>query len=305
MKRYLSAAGSIALFLWLAGGVCAGFYYNYEQKRACIQSEGWLKGWLWCSTEIQSTFTNNFLRGLLWPFKLAMSRSGEAQASGHEPVDSQRRQLTSDQRKLIQHRCVESSEAHKRRSPDVPGISPELCMALQEKAALDGEPSYLTMTPDDFAYHNLHRELTPQEATSMLTDSNALMKMCMQVSFKAMVVQPLVKNELQPNVSLTSQEMAAQILKMKPEIAGTNYLHFAVLSGHMQQAGLYGTSLDYFLNLYDSCTSLSGALKASMRDKDARSQPVTELNNKYRATLAEQFTATQGLRDKVYKDEPS
>lgn len=58
------------VFIWIVGSAIAGLHNNYVQKRQCIQNEGWLKGWLWCSTETQYSFGINMLRGLIWPIDI-------------------------------------------------------------------------------------------------------------------------------------------------------------------------------------------------------------------------------------------
>lgn len=67
----LQLVGGALLAIWISDAFIAGLYHNYAQKRQCIQDDGWLKGWLWCSTETRNTFTFNTLRGLIWPIEIA------------------------------------------------------------------------------------------------------------------------------------------------------------------------------------------------------------------------------------------
>jgi hypothetical protein len=63
-------AGIVALLIglvWIVGAIGAGFYYNFDHKRQCIDDEGWFKGWMFCSTETRSSFAVNMIRGAFWP----------------------------------------------------------------------------------------------------------------------------------------------------------------------------------------------------------------------------------------------
>ena len=71
----LQLVGGLLFFVWIGGAFIAGMYHNYAQKRQCIQDEGWLKGWLWCSTETRNSFGFNMLRGLTWPIEVARTSS--------------------------------------------------------------------------------------------------------------------------------------------------------------------------------------------------------------------------------------
>jgi hypothetical protein len=82
LARGLQVVVGVLFAIWFAGALIGGLYHNYTQKRQCIHDEGWLKGWLWCSTETRNTFANNMLRGLIWPIDLAVSfRSSDEKAS--------------------------------------------------------------------------------------------------------------------------------------------------------------------------------------------------------------------------------
>lgn len=69
----------VLVVVWITGTGITGMYYNYAQKRQCIQDEGWVKGWFWCSTETRYSFTFNMLRGLLWPIDVMGSFSNVGQ----------------------------------------------------------------------------------------------------------------------------------------------------------------------------------------------------------------------------------
>ena len=80
----LKLIGGLLFVVWIGGAFIAGMYHNYAQKRQCIEDEGWLKGWLWCSTETRNSFGFNMLRGLVWPIEVARTSSSapKEQASG-------------------------------------------------------------------------------------------------------------------------------------------------------------------------------------------------------------------------------
>ena len=69
----------VLVVVWIAGTSITGMYYNYAQKRQCIQDEGWVKGWFWCSTETRYSFAFNMLRGLVWPIEVMNSFSNAGQ----------------------------------------------------------------------------------------------------------------------------------------------------------------------------------------------------------------------------------
>lgn len=63
----LHVAGYFFFAVWATGALIASMYFDFDQRRQCIENEGWLKGWLWCSTETKVSFFGNMLRGLVWP----------------------------------------------------------------------------------------------------------------------------------------------------------------------------------------------------------------------------------------------
>lgn len=67
---FLSLVGGLLLFVWIAGAIPAVFYHEFQRKAQCIQTEGWLKGWLWCSTDERGFAMSSVIRGFLWPIGL-------------------------------------------------------------------------------------------------------------------------------------------------------------------------------------------------------------------------------------------
>ncbi len=67
LRTKISVLAFLAFFAWIGGAFFAGLYFNFDQKRQCIKDEGWVKGYLWCSTETRTSFVGNMLQGLLWP----------------------------------------------------------------------------------------------------------------------------------------------------------------------------------------------------------------------------------------------
>lgn len=65
--------------VWMVGGVGMSIYYEIERKWDCIEQEGFLKGWLWCSSDsitpiglsLQRTW--QMVKGFAWPLALAKS----------------------------------------------------------------------------------------------------------------------------------------------------------------------------------------------------------------------------------------
>lgn len=98
---FLSITGGLLLFVWICGAVPAGICHEFQRKRQCIQTEGWLKGWLWCSTETRNSFPNSMLRGLLWPIDAIRWLATDAQAAGPaQPQPPSPRSLRSDDDKV-------------------------------------------------------------------------------------------------------------------------------------------------------------------------------------------------------------
>lgn len=81
LQRGNALMGIIGLLVgvWIVGASITGLYNNYAQKQQCIQDEGWVKGWLWCSTEMRNTFLFNMFRGLTWPLELLGASSATDQ----------------------------------------------------------------------------------------------------------------------------------------------------------------------------------------------------------------------------------
>ena len=78
-RNFFQVIARLLFVAWIAGAVIAGMHHNYAQKRQCIQDEGWLKGWLWCSTETRNSFGFNMLQGLAWPIEVSRSSSSKNQ----------------------------------------------------------------------------------------------------------------------------------------------------------------------------------------------------------------------------------
>lgn len=301
----LPVIGGLLFAVWIFGAFVAGMYYNYAQKKQCIQDEGWLKGWLWCSIETNYSFGANMLRGAIWPIELFFTASNETKpsngGSSAKPTVDQPQKLTITQRATITERCAEVAATNKRRYPDIPGPSAELCVMSHSRAALDGRPSFLTMTPSDYEHYVNSRDLTPEEAETMLKSYDGFVKTCSRVAIKTMMVQPLIKKKSKE--AIDPKDMAVLVADWEPKIPDTNLIHHAALASHFRDYGLYGTTLAYFLDEFDRCVSLSTAVFGLLREMDARSEQVMQTTNKYRAEVADMFQTSQGLRDQVYGKE--
>lgn len=68
-----SIVGGLFLAAWIVGAAILGLKNIYIQKQQCIKEEGFLKGWLWCSTETNLSITSNMIRGLAWPIDALQS----------------------------------------------------------------------------------------------------------------------------------------------------------------------------------------------------------------------------------------
>ena len=92
----LRIIGGLLLAVWIGGAVIAGMYHNYTQKRQCIEDEGLLKGWLWCSAETRNSFGFNMLRGVIWPIEVVRTSSAaSAEQTSGSPRMSQKQFDTS------------------------------------------------------------------------------------------------------------------------------------------------------------------------------------------------------------------
>lgn len=303
LKARLFGLASLLFMVWIIVSMPTIAYYEFQRKADCIRAEGWFRGWTWCSTDDgRGPATGSIVRGLLWPVRLVLPH--RLDDSTHKAKSST---LTLEQREVIERRCAEMVAAQKRRAPDVPGVSYELCIKSQGLAALKGEPSFLTMTPDDFAYQQLNRELTAQEKESTIDIYTKQITICSQIISKAMLLQPHIEEQRLSGSVLTAEEVAAIIIHSNTallrSIEKANMFHEVALLGHFHERGIYGITFDYFLTAHDDCIDLSAAGSGQSRNKDKRMQPITTLRNEHRATLMELFIATQELRDSVHVDE--
>lgn len=78
------------LFIWLSGALITGLTRNYNDKIECIESEGIIKGWLWCSKENRNSFTYNMLSGLIWPIKLIKTSNSSELSENYSPKMTQK-----------------------------------------------------------------------------------------------------------------------------------------------------------------------------------------------------------------------
>lgn len=78
---FLPLVGGLLLFVWVAGAIPAVFYQEFQRKAQCIQTEGWLKGWLWCSTDERGFALSSIVRGSLWPIDAILWVTSDAQAA--------------------------------------------------------------------------------------------------------------------------------------------------------------------------------------------------------------------------------
>lgn len=74
--------GSIAAVVWIFGAFISGLAHYYELKQDCIESEGWIKGWLMCSQETRSSFTRSMLKGAAWPARVFHDSSPDDPTEG-------------------------------------------------------------------------------------------------------------------------------------------------------------------------------------------------------------------------------
>ncbi|MBV1870869.1 MAG: hypothetical protein KUG76_08160 [Gammaproteobacteria bacterium] len=65
------------LFIWVMGGSIFGLNNYYSLKKQCIESEGFIKGWLYCSAESKYSYGFEIAKGALWPYLLVSDRSSE------------------------------------------------------------------------------------------------------------------------------------------------------------------------------------------------------------------------------------
>lgn len=71
----LKRAGLLILCIWISGAFVSGIINNYGLKKECIEDEGFMKGWLFCSRESKHSFALEMAKGMLWPFILVSSLS--------------------------------------------------------------------------------------------------------------------------------------------------------------------------------------------------------------------------------------
>jgi len=67
--------GFFVLFVWVVGAFVSGAINNYKVKKGCIENEGFVKGWLFCSKESNSSFALEMAKGIFWPALIFSSSS--------------------------------------------------------------------------------------------------------------------------------------------------------------------------------------------------------------------------------------
>lgn len=314
--RRITPVWTLLLGVWIFGAFCSDLYYLYSDRRACIERDGWIRGWLWCSEGGRSPYdVYGLLRGLLWPVDLGMyilqspvheqSEYVSDDHSEHRPTPEAfgAKKLTPDQLTIIASRCSELSTAYKQSLPSHQPLNEgyvDLCISAHSQAALAERPSLLTMTTLEYSRYAQRHELTSEQRDSLLRDYEGYATTCQLLTEKTMFVQPLVKKDLKPGVTVEADQIAAVVIKWDPEIKKSTPMHFRALSEHFQNAGLFGNTLEYFMDEFDLCLSLSEVFPGMMRDKDRLSSDVTRIKNKYRAEIADGFQATQPIRDAIY-----
>ena len=84
--RTIKIMGYGIFALWFFGAAIMMCVYEIERKHECIDTEGWVKGLIWCESDvISNSDTANrqltfFIKGLNWPIKLfSNSENGEAE----------------------------------------------------------------------------------------------------------------------------------------------------------------------------------------------------------------------------------
>ena len=69
--------GIMFLSIWVIGGFIYGLNSYYHIKKQCVESEGFIKGWINCSTESKYSFGFEIAKGALWPYLLVSDHSSE------------------------------------------------------------------------------------------------------------------------------------------------------------------------------------------------------------------------------------
>ena len=74
----------LVFLLWFFVAFAYGQYDYFKIKQGCIEREGFLKGWLWCSEENTGTYVRSLLRGMVWPYFLFnyLAASSEEEQDG-------------------------------------------------------------------------------------------------------------------------------------------------------------------------------------------------------------------------------
>lgn len=71
----LKKIGQVMFGIWIAGAFVSGIVNNYQFKKDCIEDEGFMKGWLFCSKESNYSFTLEMAKGMIWPIVLVSNVS--------------------------------------------------------------------------------------------------------------------------------------------------------------------------------------------------------------------------------------
>jgi|GEM_PF-6121155 len=74
----------ITLFIWFLGALAVAGNLEFQRKKECISTEGLIKGWLWCSTDdtsrySQAHFGMSIVQALKWPIELIIPVSSNYQ----------------------------------------------------------------------------------------------------------------------------------------------------------------------------------------------------------------------------------
>lgn len=80
----------VALLVWMVAGAGYGMHDYYKLKKDCIQSEGFFKGWLWCSQETNHSFAFSMLKGAAWPYFLLRPKDADALSNDSKGEDLNR-----------------------------------------------------------------------------------------------------------------------------------------------------------------------------------------------------------------------
>ena len=72
MTSPLKIFGGFLLAIWFTGAALFSIHDLYKTKERCIDKEGLLKGWLWCSEEGNpyTDHNNRIIKNLAWPLSL-------------------------------------------------------------------------------------------------------------------------------------------------------------------------------------------------------------------------------------------